>query len=138
MPPQRLADLNSIGTDLGIAFQLRDDVLGAGFDADESGKSSNDLSEGKRTLLVVRAWKGATEADRARLTRVLGNANATPEDVERARDVIRSTGSLAYSEQRIAELTAGALTRLNRSRTVRAQSKPLIREIADRLVRRKS
>ena len=137
-PAARLADLNAIGTDLGIAFQLRDDVLGAGFDAEESGKSANDLTEGKRTLLVVRAWKQASEADRARLARVLGNPNAPPEDVERAKEVVRATGSLAYSEQRIAELTSGALGRLDRSRTIRPGAKPLIREIADRLVRRKS
>jgi geranylgeranyl diphosphate synthase, type I len=138
MAPAGLADLESIGTDLGIAFQLRDDVLGAGFDADESGKSSNDLAEGKRTLLVVRAWSAADEADRARLTRVLGNAQATPEDVERAREVIRATGSLAYSERRIEELTSQALGRLDASRSLSRASKPLIREIADRLVRRNS
>ena len=131
-----LADLEAIGVDLGVAFQLRDDVLGAGFDSDESGKSPNDLPEGKRTLLVVRAWQDASEADRGRLTRVLGNANATPEDVERARAVIRTTGSLAYSERRISELTARALARLERSRTLSTEVRPLVREIADRLVRR--
>ncbi len=135
---RRLADLEAIGTDLGIAFQLRDDVLGAGFDADESGKSSNDLVEGKRTLLVVRAWQLGSEADRARLARVLGNATAPEEDVERAREVIRSTGSLDYSERRISELTDRALGRLSRSRTIRAGAKPLVREIADRLVRRRA
>jgi len=133
-----LDDLETIGTDLGIAFQLRDDVLGAGFDAEEAGKSANDLAEGKRTLLVVRAWAAADEADRARLTRVLGNAQAMPEDVERARDVIRRTGSLAYSERRIEELTSRALARLGRSRSLRPRAKPLVREIADRLVRRSS
>ncbi len=133
-----LEDLEAIGSDLGIAFQLRDDVLGAGFDADESGKSANDLPEGKRTLLVVRAWSAASEVDRTRLRRVLGNAQATPEDVARARDVIRSTGSLAYSEDRIAELTGRALGRLDRSRAIDRRSKPLVREIADRLVRRRS
>jgi geranylgeranyl diphosphate synthase type I len=133
-----LADLEEIGVDLGIAFQLRDDVLGAGFEADESGKSPNDLPEGKRTLLVVRAWTDASDADRGRLKRVLGNPNATPEDVERARDVIRATGSLAYSERRINELTARALARLDRSRTLSGDARPLVREVADRLVRRKS
>ena len=133
-----LEDLESIGTDLGIAFQLRDDVLGAGFDADESGKSSNDLAEGKRTLLVVRAWAAASVGDRTLLGRVLGNASATPEDVERARAVIRATGSLAYSERRIGELTARAMGRLDRTRHLPAAAKPLVREIADRLVRRKS
>ena len=86
-----LRDLETFGTNIGIAFQLRDDVLGAGFDADESGKSSNDLVEGKRTLLVVKAWEKGSEADRYRLSRVLGNAQAAPEDVERARNVIRET-----------------------------------------------
>ncbi|MGA9840378.1 MAG: polyprenyl synthetase family protein [Thermoplasmata archaeon] len=138
MRPARLADVDAIGTDLGIAFQLRDDVLGAGFDADESGKSLNDLTEGKRTLLVVRAWAESNEADRARLARVLGNPNATPEDVDRAREVIRATGSLAYSEERISQLTSRALARLDRTRTIRPTAKPLVREIADRLVRRNS
>lgn len=136
--PSRLTDLAVVGTDLGIAFQLRDDVLGAGFDADETGKSSNDLVEGKRTLLVVRAWKDGSEADRARLVRVLGNATASPEDIERAREAIRSTGSLAYSERRIDELTHRALGRLARSRSIPARAKPLVAEIADRLVRRRA
>ena len=136
--PSLLTDLEAIGTDLGIAFQLRDDVLGAGFDAAAAGKSSNDLIEGKRTLLVVRAWQEGDDTDRARLSRVLGNATATPEDVERAREVIRATGSLDYSERKIAELTQRGLARLQRSRTIRAGAKPLVREIADRLVRRKT
>ena len=133
-----LVDLEAIGTDLGIAFQLRDDVLGAGFDAGATGKSSNDLVEGKRTLLVVRAWQQGNETDQARLARVLGHPTASPEDVERAREVLRATGSLDYSERKISELTRRALARLDRSRTIRSRAKPLVREIADRLVRRKA
>ncbi len=136
VPARRLEDLTAIGTDLGIAFQLRDDVLGAGFDAGASGKSSNDIVEGKRTLLIVRAWSATDEAGRDRLRRVLGNPHAATEDVERARDLIRSTGSLEYSEQRIARLAQRAYARLARSRTIRPAGKPLLREIGDRLVQR--
>ncbi|HEV2231624.1 MAG TPA: polyprenyl synthetase family protein [Thermoplasmata archaeon] len=53
--PGLLAGLERFGLDAGIAFQLRDDVLGAGFGSSAIGKSANDLVEGKRTLLVVRA-----------------------------------------------------------------------------------
>ena len=133
-----LTDLEAAGTDLGIAFQLRDDVLGAGFDADESGKSANDLVEGKRTLLVVRAWQKGSAEDRARLERVLGHPQAGPEDVARAREAIRSTGSLEYSEHRIAQLTQRALEKLDKSRQIPARGKPLLHEIADKLVRRRS
>ena len=136
--PSGLADLESVATDLGIAFQLRDDVLGAGFDASESGKSSNDLIEGKRTLLVVRAWQVGTESDRACLRGVLGRPGATPAELDRARETIRATGSLDYSERRIAQLTARALARLRRSRSIRAKAKPLLEELADRLTRRRA
>ena len=137
-PRSRLRDIETFGTNIGIAFQLRDDVLGAGFDAEASGKSSNDLVEGKRTLLVVKAWASGSQVDRDRLSRVLGNSQATPEDIERARDVIRGTGSLDYSEKRIDELTRVALRCVDRSRTIPTRGKPLLKEVAERLVRRKA
>lgn len=131
-----LADLEAIATDLGIAFQLRDDVLGAGFDAAGIGKSANDLVEGKRTLLVVRAWRAGSAGERKAIARVLGNPSATPREVERAREAIRSSGSLDYSERRIAELTRRALRRLSRSRTLPAARKPILIDVAGRLTRR--
>ncbi len=133
-----LADLEAVATDLGIAFQLRDDVLGAGFDAAQIGKSANDLVEGKRTLLVVRAWTHGSAVERAAVERVLGRAAATDAEVERAREALRSSGALAYSERTIAKLTSRALGRLDRSRQIPARGKPLLREVADRLTRRSS
>jgi geranylgeranyl diphosphate synthase, type I len=132
----RLGDLTESGIDLGIAFQLRDDILGAGIDADQSGKSANDLIEGKRTLLVVRAWHAADADGRALLERVLGNPAASLEEIDAVRDLIRSSGSLAYSERKIRQLTDRALKRIDRSRTIRAAGRPLLKQIADRLVNR--
>ncbi|HTW56340.1 MAG TPA: polyprenyl synthetase family protein, partial [Thermoplasmata archaeon] len=134
--PARLTDLEAIAIDLGIAFQLRDDVLGAGFDGGQAGKSANDLVEGKRTLLVVRAWRTGPDAVRARLRAVLGRPDAPAAAVDAARDAIRASGSLDYSESRIAALTRRARGRLRRSRTIRANAKPLIAELGDRLTQR--
>ncbi|MHB8352412.1 MAG: polyprenyl synthetase family protein [Thermoplasmata archaeon] len=134
--PALLKDLDSIGTDLGIAFQLRDDVIGAGFDPETSGKSANDLTEGKRTLLVVRAWAAAGPEGRQELTAALGRPEAGPEAVARALERIRTTGSLAYSERRIEELTARAYARIDRTATLRRADRALLREIGDRLVHR--
>lgn len=137
-PPGQLRDLDRIGRDIGIAFQLRDDVLGAGFDAGDTGKSSNDLTEGKRTLLVVDAWARASRGDRRRITSVLGNPSASEREVEAVRAIIRTTGSLEHSERSIARLSRRALRRLKASRTIRANAKPLLREIAGRLVERRA
>jgi len=136
--PAALGELDSIALDLGVAFQLRDDVLGAGFDAGDLGKSANDLIEGKRTLLVVRAWQGGSDADRDSLRRVLGRAEASAAEVAAARETIRSTGSLDYSEQRIAQLTNRALARLKKSRSIRTEAKPLVEELAAVLTRRRN
>ncbi len=131
-----LGELERIATDLGIAFQLRDDVLGAGFDAGAIGKSANDLVEGKRTLLVVRAWRSGSPEQRRALADVLGRPGASERRVERARQAIRASGSLAYSERRILALTRRALGRVARSRHLARARKPLLVEVADRLTRR--
>ena len=131
-----LADLESIGTDLGVAFQLRDDVLGAGLAEADIGKSANDLSEGKRTLLVVVAWERADPVGRALLQEVLGNAAAAPARIRAAQELIRSTGSLAYSEQRISELSERAFVRIQKSSTLRPGAKKLLEQVGDKLVHR--
>ncbi len=134
--PKLLTDLASIGTDLGVAFQLRDDILGAGLAEGDIGKSANDLIEGKRTLLVVVAWARADPVGRALLQEVLGNPAAAPARVRAAQELLRSTGSLAYSEQQISELSRQAFERIRTSATIRPGAKKLLEQVGDRLVRR--
>jgi geranylgeranyl diphosphate synthase type I len=131
-----LRDLEDSGTCLGIAFQLRDDVLGAGFGSEDIGKSANDLIEGKRTLLVVRAWAKADPIGRALLSDVLGRPDAPPEKLRAAQALLRSTGSLAYSEEKIRSLTDEAFHRIDSSRAVPDRSRPLLREIGEKLTQR--
>ncbi|MGA7923085.1 MAG: polyprenyl synthetase family protein [Thermoplasmata archaeon] len=136
--PNLLRSLETIGIDLGIAFQLRDDVLGAGFDSESAGKSTNDLIEGKRTLLVVRAWDKGSAEDRALLEQVVGNPRATSQEVDRAREIIRDSGSLAFSEDRIRRLYSRALRQIEKDPSLRPSGKGLLKEIGDRLVHRAS
>jgi geranylgeranyl diphosphate synthase, type I len=133
-----LEDLEAIGTDLGIAFQLRDDILGAGLAEGDIGKSANDLIEGKRTLLVVVAWGRTDPIGRALLQEVLGNAAATPARVRAAQELIRSTGSLAYSEEKIQELSERAFARIRKSASLKTGAKTLLSQVGDRLVHRSS
>jgi geranylgeranyl diphosphate synthase type I len=103
--PSLLEKLSSVGDLLGVAFQLRDDVLGLGLTSEaEVGKSTNDLFEGKRTLLVIEAWHRANLSGREALEKVLGNPLASPKKLDAAIEVIKGTGSLEYSEAKIEEL----------------------------------
>ncbi|MEM0129724.1 MAG: polyprenyl synthetase family protein [Thermoplasmata archaeon] len=134
--PHRLADLTAIARDAGIAFQLRDDLLGAGFGSQTLDKSANDLIEGKRTLLIVHAWRHATDRQRARLLAALGRPDAPPSQIADAREVLRETGSVEHSERAIRRLADRSIRRLRQCRSIPPARKPLLEEIVRRLVER--
>ncbi|OBI99857.1 geranylgeranyl pyrophosphate synthase [Mycobacterium sp. 1165196.3] len=106
---------SQFGTDLGVAFQLRDDVLGVFGDPAVTGKpSGDDLRSGKRTVLLAEAVELAEKSDplAANLLRTSIGARLTDAQVDQLRDVIESVGALAAAEQRIATLTQRALATL--------------------------
>ncbi|OBG72001.1 geranylgeranyl pyrophosphate synthase [Mycobacterium sp. E2462] len=103
------------GTDLGVAFQLRDDVLGVFGDPKLTGKpSGDDLRSGKRTVLLAEALELAEQSDpsAAEQLRTAIGAQLSDADVDRLREVIDSVGALAAAERRITALTQRALDAL--------------------------
>jgi geranylgeranyl diphosphate synthase type I len=105
--PEVAEAYTAIGLPLGEAFQLRDDVLGVFGDPAVTGKSADDdLREGKQTLLIALAEEAADEAGRRLLDRLLGNADAGPEEFDALRTLLESTGARARVEERITERTA--------------------------------
>jgi geranylgeranyl diphosphate synthase, type I len=108
-----LTALSDYGVPLGEAFQLRDDVLGVFGDSERTGKpAGDDIREGKRTLLVARAYDNADPAQRRVLDATVGNSDLTAKALGSAREVFRETGALRAVETVIAELTSAALTTL--------------------------
>src|SRR6476469_5412078 len=68
-----LAELSRFGLPLGEAFQLRDDLLGVFGDPEVTGKpAGDDLTEGKRTVLVALALQGSGAVDAKTLDEALG------------------------------------------------------------------
>ncbi|HTV17021.1 MAG TPA: polyprenyl synthetase family protein [Polyangiaceae bacterium] len=130
------AALEAFALPLGIAFQLRDDLIGAYADPSVTGKPlGGDLRAGKRTLLVnlVLARRGS-EAERL-LTGVLGNAEASNAEVERALAALEACGARAEVEQRIAGLARQASQALDAgawSRDARAVLDGLSRAMLER------
>ncbi|WP_374108059.1 polyprenyl synthetase family protein [Saccharopolyspora sp. 6V] len=108
-----LAALESFGHHIGVAFQLRDDLLGVFGDPAVTGKpAGDDLREGKRTLLIAEALRVAGERGdeerAAELRAVLGDPDVSPERIDSAREVLVRLGAQQAVEDRIAQLTAAA------------------------------
>ncbi len=106
---QQLDALERFGRPMGMAFQLRDDLLGTFGDASALGKPiGNDLKRGKNTSLVAQARAKLTASELAPLQRVMGNANATDDEVELATALLVDCGARAEVEASLAGLLAEA------------------------------
>ncbi|KQB86770.1 polyprenyl synthetase family protein [Corynebacterium lowii] len=104
------------GREVGIAFQLRDDVLGIFGDPSITGKpSGDDLREGKRTVLLALALAAADERDPAAAARLRGAVGTHLDDEELARmtGIIEASGALDEVERRIHTLVESGIAHLN-------------------------
>lgn len=110
--------LRAAGRCAGLAFQLRDDLLGAFGDSDRTGKpSGDDIRQGKVTLLLTTARSRAASADDREtldfLDSVDGAAHVSDADLERLRAALVTTGARAAVEEKIDRLTARSFGRLS-------------------------
>lgn len=105
------------GADIGIAFQLRDDLLGMFGDPEITGKpAGDDLREGKRTLLLAAGLRAADERDgddaAHTLRTSIGRSDLTADDVDAVRQLLVELGAVRRVEHRIEQLTTTALDTL--------------------------
>lgn len=105
--------IRAFGLPLGLAFQLRDDVLGVFGDAEHTGKpSGDDLREGKRTFLIARLEARVDAEERAWFDDRLGRPDLDAGDIARMQQRIRESGALDDVEAEIARQRDTALESL--------------------------
>jgi geranylgeranyl diphosphate synthase type I len=104
-PEATLSALERFAAPIGIAFQLRDDLLGIFGSPAETGKPvGNDLRAGKRTSLLAEAEARLDAMGRAAIDRVLGQTEASNADVEAATTAIDACGARAAVAARLHRL----------------------------------
>lgn len=132
----QLAALVAFGHPLGMAFQLRDDVLGVFGDESATGKpSGDDLREGKRTVLIAYARERLAPPARRTVDELLGDQGLEAGQISALQRMIVETGALdrveelivnyakeaerALSGARLGNAAVGGLRDLSRAATVR-------------------
>jgi geranylgeranyl diphosphate synthase type I len=104
--PALVQALERVGRHLGLAYQLRDDLIGLHGDPALAGKSSDgDLAQGKRTFPVLVAYTRAPPAIRNQMDALWSGGATDPVTLARARGLVTAHGGVAATERLIERLT---------------------------------
>lgn len=110
-PCEQEEALTQFGLNLGITFQVIDDILDFTGNEREMGKPiGNDLKEGRITLPLIHALNQATPGDRERLQEIAQNLE--PETVPELRHLLDKYGALDHARQLAREYTLKAQANL--------------------------
>jgi geranylgeranyl diphosphate synthase type II len=102
--------LGDFGRDIGIAYQIVDDLLGVFGLEEETGKSTlGDLREGKRTVLIAYA---STTAEWQSVAHLFGDAELTDEGAQLVRGALTGCGARSFAQGLARYYANRALARL--------------------------
>jgi octaprenyl-diphosphate synthase len=93
-----IAAMRLFGEKIGIAFQIKDDLLDYG--DDDIGKPTGiDIQERKLTLPIIYSLQQAERADRRKIINIIKHHNTDKERVQWVIDYVRANGGIAYAEK---------------------------------------
>jgi geranylgeranyl diphosphate synthase type I len=109
MTLKQVDSLRIFGTNLGLAFQIQDDILGIWGKQEKTGKSSSsDLVNGKKSLPIIHALNNSQT-----FTTAWQTDHASPRAIEHLLDLFEQAGSRAYAQSLVSTCTQTALAALN-------------------------
>lgn len=106
---KNLKNIFDFGENLGIAFQIKDDLLGIFGDEKRLGKSvSSDIEEGKNTLISMYARSHSSKIQKELFDRYYGKGHITVKEHMLIKRILKEIGSDKYCEKKIVEYTKAA------------------------------
>ena len=104
-----LEKAKTFGRNLGIIFQIRDDIFDY-YDSKEIGKpTGNDMTEGKLTLPVLYALNSTEDEEMKAIARKVKSRDVSQEEISRLVAFTKANGGIEYAEQKMLELRSQCL-----------------------------
>jgi geranylgeranyl diphosphate synthase type I len=132
-PHEARAWAERIGTPLGTAFQLADDLIDVQSGTQPSGKPlGGDIKEGKHTVLLADALREASAADRRTLRSIYSSPQRDDADIATVINIFKRSGAIERSQERINQLweqTGKQLTAWSRDRGASESAHSLLSDI---------
>lgn len=100
--PTVMQALSTYAINLGMAFQIKDDLLGTFGDPARTGKPvDGDIKDGKKTLLLIEALDRSEGAKKQQILDRVGQDGLPAADVDMVRDAFRDSGAVTSCDERI-------------------------------------
>ncbi|MCG3221912.1 MAG: polyprenyl synthetase family protein [Candidatus Heimdallarchaeota archaeon] len=101
----QISGLGKYALDAGLAFQIVDDIIGTFGDSRKTGKPiDSDIKEGKKTLLLIKTIENANDDQLKVISKVVGNRQATDQEINDVRTIFKETGSLDFANKKTEKL----------------------------------
>ncbi len=135
-PNEKEKALSDYGYNLGLAFQMADDLLDYTSDIKVLGKEVGaDLKEGKLTLPVIYSLKAAGMKDRNRMEKIIKNEDFSVNDFETLLELLKKYKGISYTQKMAAEHITKAKKALSIFEP--SETKEILIKVADYALNRK-
>ena len=128
-------NLKEFASSIGVAFQIRDDVLSLVGDENLTGKPTySDLREGKRTLILLYGVQNADNNQKTKLMEIVGDKKRTRGDFKWAYETLKSLGAIDYTQKTAKALADTAHKNLNKIPETKKRN--VLLELANYMIKR--
>lgn len=134
---QAVEAARAFGRNIGIIFQIRDDIFDYYQSADLGKPTGNDMAEGKLTLPVLYALNTTGDTQMAALARKVKARNVSAEEIAQLVEFTKNNGGIAYAERKMAECQALAIDFIDRY-VADTQLKNALKAYVDFIIDRKN
>ena len=124
---KQMKSLDRVAEDIGIAYQIMDDILGIYADPEKLGKDvGSDITEFKQTILYmyVRTMNPAYEED---LLKIYGKKRITDAELDEVQRIFRESGALSYAQEMLGNCFERAERRLSRIKGMNREDREILR-----------
>jgi octaprenyl-diphosphate synthase len=111
--PGRITTMKELGENIGIAFQIRDDILDYEVKGLTGKVPGNDLKEKKITLPLIHALEQVSLPEKRRILGIVGNGKKSGSDIAEVISFVSANGGLKYAETRMNQYRDKALAILD-------------------------
>ena len=105
-PEEEIQEAKKFGQNLGIIFQIRDDIFDYYDQANVGKPTGNDMAEGKLTLPVIYALRSTGNQDMLALAKKVKAGTVTKDEIAKLVKFTKENGGIEYDDQRMWELHA--------------------------------